>query len=140
VDFRGVVRAELQIQEDAPCSPGQRVFSGVMLPTKVVPVCGPPLLHYVSINAFRARFADGTPVSSQPKDNEIGLWLLNSESPERYSFYVGTQQDYQKFNLFSSSGSGEEKRSSGGKSGGRGRGGRHGGASASDSSGSGTTP
>jgi len=139
--YRGVVKAEVLVQEDAANAPGQRLFSGVMAPSGVVQVIGPPLLRCLLIGDIRARFADGTPVSPQPKDREVGLWWINSESVARYAFFVGTRGEYDSFRLLSRVEGGEEKRSSGGgKSGGRGRGGRRGGPSSSDPSAGGMTP
>jgi len=141
VGYRGVVKAEILIQDDAPCQPGQRLFSGVMAPSGVVPVTGPPLLRCLLATDTRARFADGTQVSRQPNETEVGLWWINSESVERHAFFVGTKAEYDSYRRSSRAEGGEEKRSSsGGKSGGRGRGGRRGGPSSSDPTASGATP
>jgi hypothetical protein len=141
VGYKGVVKAEVHVQDGAPCAPGQRLFSGAMLPSGVVPVAGPPLLREANINDMRARFADGTPVSRSPKSGEFGLWLLSWEGTDRYTFYVGTQADYESYCLFSHTASVEGKRSSGGKGGGgRGRGSRRGGQSSSGPDGGGTSP
>jgi hypothetical protein len=141
VGYQGVVKAEVHAQEGAPCAPGQRLFSGALLPSGVVSVTGPPLLREAFTNDFRARFADGTPVSPAPKDGEVGLWPLSCDGVGWFTFYVGTKSAYDSYCLLSRHAGGEEKRSTGGgKTGGRGRAGRRGGQPAADPTASGTAP
>ncbi len=81
VGFRGVVKAELVVLENTLGTPGQRLFSGVMGTTGVVQVTGPPLLRGILASDTRARFADGSPISRQPNETEIGIWWLSSREP-----------------------------------------------------------
>ena len=117
------------------CVPGQRLFSGTMSSLGIIQVTGPPLLRLIVSGDFRARFADGSPVSLQPKDREVGLWWISSDSLARHAFFIGTPEEYNSFRLLSRTTGGEEKRSSGGgKSGGPRHGGHRGGSSSSDPS------
>jgi hypothetical protein len=132
VGFRGIVKAEVQGQDNATCAPGQRLFAGAMQPSGTVLVVGPPLLRAVGANDVRARFADGAPVSATPKSGEMGLWLLSWDGAYHYSFYVGTPEDYDSYTLSVRHPSIPEGRPSNNKGGGRGHGGRHGGSPPTD--------
>jgi hypothetical protein len=88
--YIGLVVAEVRIREDSPCTPGQRLFRYDVPATGVVEVTGPPLLRRVYPPDFRARFADGTPVSPQAGPQEVGLRPLKREGTAEY-FVVGTQ-------------------------------------------------
>jgi hypothetical protein len=142
VGYRGVVRAELHVQEDAACPPGQRLFSGALSSSGVVTVDGPPLLRHAYLADFRGRFADGTALVTQPKDPaEVGMWLIRSSSTTDYEFFIGSQWEYDRYrNVGRAAQVLERATSGGGRGGGRGRGGRHGGASASDPTAGGTGP
>lgn len=119
--YHGTVTATVQIQEDAPITPGQRLFSYPVPPTGIVQLTGPPLLGRVHTPDFRARYADGTVLSRQAKDEEIGFWCLKSEGATEI-FVVGTRAEYDELR-HSESGDDGKSRSSGGKGGGGGRGG-----------------
>jgi hypothetical protein len=127
--YRGTVRAAVRVQDDAPFTPGQRVFSYAVPPSGDVQVTGPPLLRRVHTPDFRARYADGPELSRQAKDDEIGFWCLKTEGATEY-FVVGTRAEFEELRRSESADEGKPNRSSGGgKGGGRGsrRGGRGGG-------------
>jgi hypothetical protein len=91
--YRGVVRAELHVEEGAPCPPGQRRFSVAVPPSGVVQVTGPALLRRVDSPDFRARYADGALLSRDAKESEIGLWGLGFDR-NTWTFLVGTRAEY----------------------------------------------
>jgi hypothetical protein len=121
VTFRGMVKAEVQIQEDAPLPPGQRCFSYRVGELGDVRVVGPPLLRRVYPPDFRARRTDGTVVNHEAGPGEVGLRPLKSEGNMQY-FVVGTKAEYE--DLLPVKPSREESRPAGSGRGGRG-GGRH---------------
>src|SRR5262249_51692827 len=71
----------------------QRSFPCEVSSEGVAQLTGPALLHRVYPPDFRARYADGTPVSREAKDEEVGLWSLNFEE-HTYHFFVGTREAY----------------------------------------------
>jgi hypothetical protein len=75
--FRGLIRAEVRIQEDAPLSPGQRIFRFPVEPPGVVQVSGPPLLRRIYAPDYAARYADGTLIRRPAGDWDVGLRPLN---------------------------------------------------------------
>jgi len=91
--YRGTVKAAVKIQEGVPCNAGQRCFSYEVPSSGVVQVTGGPLLKRVFGTDFRARYADGTSLTLQPKDSTVGWWWLSHEGNE-YRFLVGTQMEY----------------------------------------------
>jgi hypothetical protein len=123
--FRGLVQADLQIQENAPCPPGQRCFRYEVPSSGEVAVVGPPLLRRVFAVDFRAGYADGTPLNRQAKDNEIGFWYLKTEGTVQF-FLVGTQAERDAWRRSAPRDGGGEGRS-GGNGGGGGKGGGRGG-------------
>jgi hypothetical protein len=144
--YRGVIKAEVQIQEDAPCQPGQRYFSYEVSPSGAVQVAGPALLRRVfSLGVYSldvcAKYADGTVLSRDAKDAEVGCWWLKCEGSTHF-FLVGTRKEYDALRHSEErEGGGEERRPSGGGRGeGRGRRGRGGSQSSSSSGSAGTVP
>jgi hypothetical protein len=129
--YRGVVKAELQIQEDAPCPPGQRCFSYEVPASGIISVTGPSLLHRVL--DYRFRYADGTPLTRRASGFDVGSWWLRNEGNTQF-FVVGTLSDYEEMR-HSDPKQGEDHRSpNGGKGNGRGRRGGRGNPSSSDPS------
>jgi hypothetical protein len=94
--YRGPIRAEVQVREDARCPAGQRCFTYVVAPTGAVQVVGPPLLRRVVAPDFRARYADGTPLSRQVPDGEPRLWWVQAQGRYQY-FLVGTRLEFDNF-------------------------------------------
>jgi hypothetical protein len=120
--YRGTLKVAVKIQDDAPCKPGQRLFSYAVPQSGVLQLTGPPLLRRVYSPDFGARYADGTPLSRQPKDDEIGFWCLKTE--EGYDhFFVGTRAEYEALRRADKDDGPAKNSGSGGKGGGRG--GRH---------------
>ncbi len=64
-----------------------------MEPSGYVLVTGPSLLRRVFTPDYRARFADGTPISRQPDVLEVGFRPLKAEVDIQY-FVVGTQSEF----------------------------------------------
>jgi hypothetical protein len=104
-DFRGVIQAKVQVREDAPCPPGQRCFSYAVPPSGVVEVIGPPLVRRVFAPDFRARRADGTVLSREAKDGEVGLWWLKYDGSSQF-FVIGTPSEFQLLRTHQQGGAG----------------------------------
>jgi hypothetical protein len=133
-DYRGMVKVAVKVRDDAPCTPGQRLFSYVVPPSGVVEIVGPPLLRRVFSTDFRARYANGTALKRQVPDGEVGFWSFKSEGENDY-FVVGTRADYEALRRADHRDANSDARASSGKGdGGRGRrgGGRGGNSSSSD--------
>jgi hypothetical protein len=93
VGYRGVVECAVEIQEDAPFPRGQRCFSCDVSSSGVARLKGPPLLRRVSALDYRAKFADGTPLSHQAEASAVGLRWLKCEGSTQF-FAVCTQGEY----------------------------------------------
>jgi hypothetical protein len=119
--YRGVVKADIQIREDAVCPVGQRCFRYEVSPSGEVQVTGPVLLRRVFAPDFHAKFADGAPLSPNPKGAELGFWPLRNEGSVQF-FWVGTQNEYNNLRRSHQTAGTGPSRSSGGKSGGGHRG------------------
>jgi hypothetical protein len=137
--YRGLVKAEVRVQDDAPCPPGQRCFSCVVPASGVVQVTGPPLLRRVYGTDFRARTADGAPLSPRPTGSDVGLWWLKCEGSSQW-FLVGTQGEYDSLRRSGPAEGAAESRSPGGKGEGRGRRNRRGNQPPADAGPVGTGP
>jgi hypothetical protein len=120
--FRGLVKAEVQYQDESLSPIGQRCFTYTVQPTGAVQIVAPGVLRRFP-PVYRARYADGTPLSEDMDALKIGFRWLKRDGDTEY-FLVGTLTDYENFSRdLAGSHSGPEKRSSdSGKS--RGRGGR----------------
>jgi hypothetical protein len=90
--YRGVVKADVQIQADAVYPPGQRVFRYEVSASGAVVVNGPPLLRRVTPAGFRARYVDGSALG-QPTDGTVGFRWLRHDGDVHF-FVVGTQLEY----------------------------------------------
>jgi hypothetical protein len=136
--YRGLVKVAVKIKDDAPCPPGQRLFSYQVPASGVVEVTGPPLLRRVYSPDFRARYAGGAPLNPHPQErDEVGFWSLKTEGG--YDHYlVGARAEYEQYQRDERRESAAGNHSSGGK--GRGRGKRNGGSSPSDSDSSSVSP
>jgi hypothetical protein len=123
--YRGVVKVQTRIQDDAPCTPGQRLFRYEVPSTGTVLVVGPPLFRR-SPPEFQARHVSGAVLGKHPRDTDIGFWWLQTEAP--YEVYVvGTHDEFLALRPDRQEEEGPSIRPAGG-SGGR-RGGRGGGGS-----------
>lgn len=123
--FRGHVRATVQVQDDATGTPGVRQFVYQVTDTGTVDVVGSPILHRAFAPDFRLRYGDGTPLTQNAKESEIGYWWLRKDGDVQV-FLVGTKSDFD-----AAVRAGEAPsvgRTNGGSGGGKGGGGgRHGG-------------
>lgn len=129
VGMHGLIKAELQIQDDANCAPKQRTFQYRVEPTGSVMIAGPAQLRRVNPATYIARYADGTPLGQRMDKTQIGFRWLKHEGNVEY-FVVGTQAEYDNYHhqLFPDEPSSPAPSSSGrGGGGGGGRGGRGGG-------------
>ena len=91
--YRGRVRAEVRVTDDTSPVPGRRLFAVDVPPTGAVEVVGPPLLHHLLAPDFRLRYADGSPLSRNATESEVGYWWLKAEGDVQV-FLVGTKSDY----------------------------------------------
>ncbi len=133
VSYRGLVKAEVQVQADAPRTAGQRCFRYEVSPSRDpqaknpslgVLVKGPSLLRRVTPSDYHAKYSDGTPLGEEMDDVKVGFRWLKAEGKEQY-FVVGTQPEYETLRrrLVPEESKTENHPSGGGKGGGRG--GRH---------------
>jgi hypothetical protein len=94
--YRGLVKVEVQIQEDATFPAGQRCFRYPVSVAGVAQVKGPPFLRRVFSADYRACYADGTPLRQHGDPEEVGLHWLKYDDTDQY-FVVGTQRDYDSY-------------------------------------------
>jgi hypothetical protein len=94
--YRGIVKARIQVQEDAVLPPGQRLFSYPVPPSGELIMKGPTLFRHVILPDMRIKFADNTPVSRQAQDSMLGYWWLKSESNYNH-FLVGAASDFDDY-------------------------------------------
>jgi hypothetical protein len=134
--FRGDLKVELKIQDNAPMQPGQRVFTYNVPPTTqasiigepvVVHIVGPPVMEG-RLGQFRGLYANRAPMPVEPKDTEVVLRWVRSEGLDQY-FVVGTKIDEESArraaekNIGPRETGGETKGGGGGRRGGGGAGG-----------------
>ncbi len=91
--YRGEIEVEVHAREDLRCQPGQRCFRFEVPAKGVAQLTGPALLHHVWFADYKAKYADGTPLPPDSKDNAIGFWFLHFGGATQF-FFVGTRQDY----------------------------------------------
>jgi hypothetical protein len=120
--YRGLVKVDVQIHDDAHLTPGQRCFRAVVPSLGDAVVSGPDELRRVFPTDYRALFADGTRLPALPGPSEVALRPLKREGSVEY-FVVGTQADFEAMSPAPQSTS-AESHSPAGKKGGGGRGGR----------------
>jgi hypothetical protein len=90
--YRGLIKAEVQIQDDIPVPPGQRCFR-YEVADGFVQVKGPGVLRRIPPPEYHARYADGTPLANEMTLLKVGFRWLRGEGKEHY-FVVGTQPEY----------------------------------------------
>jgi hypothetical protein len=117
--YRGIVKAEIQIQPDLRCPPRQRAFSYVVPPTGSVQIKGPPLLAHAFAPGFTLKYADGVPLNRSAEGSQIGYWWLRTEGKVE-CFFVGTAKEFS----FQNPDRSEPKDPTRAHAGGRGQGGR----------------
>jgi hypothetical protein len=90
--YRGVIKAEVEMQDHIAPPPGQRFFRYEVV-DGFVRVKGPGLLRRIYPSDYRARYADGTPLTGEMTLLKTGFCWLRGNGKERY-FFVGTQSEY----------------------------------------------
>jgi hypothetical protein len=92
--YRGLVKAEIQIQDNRPLTPGQRCFCFPVSATGDVLVTGPSVLQRVAPPEFRARYGNGQMLTTTMDVEKIGFRWLKGSGNHHY-FVVGNQLDYE---------------------------------------------
>ena len=93
--YRGLVKAEVQIQDNLPLPKGQRCFRFPVSASGDVRVQGPSLLRRVPAAEFRARYGDGPLLGTAMDAEKVGFrWLKGAGNQQ--VFIVGNQLDYEK--------------------------------------------
>jgi hypothetical protein len=121
-EYRGLVKAQVEFQEQIPCPASQRVFNYEVQPDGKVYVLAPKVLgQYPPV--YRAKAADGTLLTEEMDATKIGFRWLKRDGNDEY-FVVGTLTEYESYQraAISRPGRSEEHSSDSGK--GHGRGGR----------------
>jgi uncharacterized membrane protein YgcG len=93
--FRGTVRVKVQVRDDAPATPGQRVFPVDVPESGEVIVTGPRLFRH-SPPDFRAKFSGTAPLPEKPEDGQVGLWWLKADKDFEV-YLVGNKSDYEAY-------------------------------------------
>ncbi len=93
--YRGLVKAEVQIQDNVTLPKGQRCFRFPVTASGTVLVRGPSLLERVSVRDFQARYGDGPHLGTTMDAEKVGFrWLKGAGS--QHIFVVGNQMDYER--------------------------------------------
>lgn len=90
--FRGVIKAEVRV-EDPPAQPGRRAFSFPVGSDGTVQVVGSRVLGLGPGPDYRARYADGAPLTLNPEGLVIGFRWLGYRGDTQF-FVVGTHADW----------------------------------------------
>ena len=91
--YRGPIKVEIEPQEDVAVPAGQRCFRYEVV-DGFVRIKGPALvLRRVYPSDYRARYADGTPLTGEMTLLKVGFRWLRGRDNEQY-FVVGTQPEY----------------------------------------------
>jgi hypothetical protein len=93
--YRGLIKAEVRIQDNLPLPKGQRCFRFPVSATGDVLVQGPSLLRRVPAAAFRARYGDGPLLGTTMDAEKVGFRWLKGAGDQQV-FLVGNQLDYEK--------------------------------------------
>lgn len=92
VGYRGVIKAEAEMQDDVAAPTGQRCFRYDVV-DGLVRVKGPGVLRRVYPSDYRACYTDGTPLTGEMTLLKVGFRWLRGEGKDQY-FFVGTQSEY----------------------------------------------
>jgi hypothetical protein len=99
--FRGLIKAEVKLDDQLQCPPAQRCLRFEVPPSGQVQIAVPGgLQHYPP--AYRARYADGTPLSEDVDALKIGFQWLKRDGDYEY-FVVGTRVDFESYRRENSS-------------------------------------
>jgi len=91
--YRGLIKAEIEMQDDAAVPPGKRCFRYEVVDGRVR-IKGPGiLLRRVYASDYRASYADGTPLTGEMTLTKVGFRWLRGRDTEQY-FVVGTKPEY----------------------------------------------
>ncbi|HEY7328407.1 MAG TPA: hypothetical protein VH592_12235 [Gemmataceae bacterium] len=91
--YRGLIKAEIEEQDDTDVPPGQRCFRFQVV-DGFVRVKGPGIvLRRVYPSDYHARYDDDTPLSSEMSLQKVGFRWLRGKDKVQY-FVVGTQPEY----------------------------------------------
>jgi hypothetical protein len=124
--FRGTIKAEVQVQPDAPNPPGLRLFRYAVSPLGGVKVVGSALVGRVLPLDYQAVTAEGVRLSREAKGLDMGFYAVKSDERE-LTFFVGTRAEYDAIrNAELGEGRSGQGKSGSGKGGGGGRGGKRG--------------
>lgn len=92
--FRGLVKTEIQIQDNLPLAAHQRCFRYSVSASGDVVLKGPPLLQRVPPKDYRARYGNGPLLSKGMDAQKVGFrWIKGAGN--RQFFVVGSQIDYE---------------------------------------------
>jgi hypothetical protein len=94
--YHGLIKAHVQVQDDAPSVPGQRSFRFDVSNDNTVLVKGPKVMGRVYPSDYSACYADGTPVGSEMTLTKVGFRWLSGEGKE-HCFVVGTKPEYDMY-------------------------------------------
>jgi hypothetical protein len=130
-NYHGVVKAGVEIHDDVS-SPGQRDFRCEVSPTGEVIIVGSGVLKHIGVPDFSFVLADGTPISRNATETEIGYWWEKYEGGQQW-FFVGNKAEYAEFRADEKKRDLALGRSNNGNDKGGGRGGRRGGRRGSQS-------
>jgi hypothetical protein len=90
--YRGEIKAEVDLQDGGTVPPRQRCFR-YEVTDGFVRVKGPGVLRRVNPADYRARYADGTPLTGETTLLKVGFRWLRGKGKEQY-FFIGTQPEY----------------------------------------------
>lgn len=93
-DYRGLVKAEIQDQDNFALQAGQRCFRFPVSASGDVLVKGPSLLRRISAEEFQARYGNGPLLGTTMDAEKVGFRWLKSAG-DQHLFVVGTQMDYE---------------------------------------------
>jgi hypothetical protein len=91
--YRGLIRAEIQIDDNARPTPGERCFRFEVPRQGALVVKGPPALRRVSPSEYRGRYAGGELLPAKMDLLTVGFRWLKRDGAVNY-FVVGTQNEY----------------------------------------------
>lgn len=92
--YRGLVKTEIQIQDNLPLPKGERCFRYLVSATGDVVVKGPSMLQRVPVKEFRARYGDGPLLGKAMDAQKVGCRWVKGVGNRQF-FVVGTQLDYE---------------------------------------------
>jgi hypothetical protein len=94
--YHGLIKAKVQIQEQAPCAPAQRNFIYEVPPSGEILVTGPSLFRHLIPPDMRLQYSGNIPTSKQAKGTEFGYWYVKTEAPYHF-FLIGTQREFDDY-------------------------------------------